>query len=218
MRFKATIAAALVALGTLVSASAAIAVDGHAGHTSAAKTSAAQLNVTLSTLLGEHALLATAATHRGFSGGKDFPALAKELDRNSVELSKAIGSVFGPQAGNRFLNGKLLWRDHIRFFVAYTTAKAKKDTMGQEKAVGELKGYIEAFSSFLSTATGLPKAALRTSITEHVMQLKGSLDAYAAGNYAKAYSLQMAAHDHMVMTGTTLASAIVEKFPSKYDA
>ena len=49
-------------------------------------------------MLGEHALLATWATQAGVTGGKNFPALAKQLDRNSVEISKAIGSLYGAAA------------------------------------------------------------------------------------------------------------------------
>ena len=179
-------------------------------------TKASNLRVTLDRLLGEHALLATAATRRGLEGGKDFPALAAALDRNSVQLANAIGSVYGKKAGNTFLNGKLLWRDHIRFFVAYTVALAKKETAGQQRAVGNLRGYVEAFSAFLSRATGIPQAALRKSITMHVMQLKGQLDAFAAGNYAKSYTLTREAYHHMGMTGDVLAGAIAKKFPDKY--
>ena len=86
-------------------------------------------------LLGEHALLATWATQAGLSGGKNFPALAKQLDRNCVEISKAIGSLYGAAAAKQFLNGKNLWRAHINDFVAYTVATAKGDKAGQKKAV-----------------------------------------------------------------------------------
>lgn len=187
-------------------------------HGSAALVSdqASDLRVTLNRLLGEHALLAVSATQAGYSGSKAFPALGAALDKNSVAVSAAIGSVFGQAAGSQFLNGKLLWRDHIRFFVAYTVALAKKDKTGQNKAVGNLMGYVEAFSSFLSKATGLPQSALRTSIRSHVMQLKGSLDAYAAGNYTQSYTLARTAYHHMGMTGDVLAAAIVKKFPAKF--
>src|SRR3712207_6497916 len=74
---------------------------------------AANLRVTLDRLLGEHTLLAIQATQRGLQGGKEFPALGKALDRNSVELANAIGSVFGAKARNEFLNGKFMWRAHI---------------------------------------------------------------------------------------------------------
>ena len=177
---------------------------------------AADLRVTLDRLLGEHALLAVAATQRGLQGGKEFPALAKALDRNAVELADAIGSVYGKKARNQFLNGKFLWRAHIGFFVDYTVGLAKKDEAAQMKAVNNLKVYIGAFSNFLAGATGLPQKALAAGVTEHVMQLKGSLDAYAAGDYAKSYRLAREAYHHMVMTGDTLSAAIVKKFPAKF--
>ena len=43
------------------------------------------------------------------------------------------------------------------------------------------------------------------------MQLKGQLDAYAAGDYEEAYRLFREAYRHMVMTGDTLADAIVQQ-------
>ena len=184
----------------------------HASHVSPAS----DLRVTLDRLLGEHAALAMNATNLGYSGSKSFPAVAKSLDRNSVELSKAIASVYGKQAGNVFLNGKFQWRDHIEFFVDYTVAKAKNDRAGQQRAVRNLTVYIATFSSFLSEATGLPLPAVRASITEHVMQLKGQLDAFASGNYARSYAITRAAYAHMFMTGDTLAGAIVKKFPQKF--
>ena len=178
--------------------------------------SAADLRVTLGRLLGEHAILATVATQKGYAGAKDFKAIAAALDANSVELADAIGSVYGDEARAKFLDGQLLWRDHIGFFVDYTTALAKNDKQGQNMAVGNLKGYIEAFSRCLADATGLPQAALRKSITEHVNQLKGQIDAYAAADYEKAYSLVRDAYAHMYMTGDTLADAIVKQSPQKF--
>jgi hypothetical protein len=186
----------------------------HAG--SAANAKAADLRVSLNRLLGEHMLLAAQASQAGFSGQKTFPALAKALDRNSVETANAIGSVFGTAARNKFLNGKLLWRDHIRFFVDYTVGLATKNKARQNRAVGNLRGYIEAFSGFLATATGLPQAALRTSTTQHVMHLKGQIDAYSKGQYARSYALTRTGYKHMGMTGDVLAGAIVKKFPSKF--
>ena len=59
------------------------------------------LEVALDRLLGEHALLATWATQAGLSGGKNFPALAKALDNNSVAISKAIASLYGAAAARR---------------------------------------------------------------------------------------------------------------------
>jgi ketosteroid isomerase-like protein len=178
--------------------------------------SAADLRVTLDRLLGEHAILAMLATQKGLSGDADFEAIAGALDQNGVELSQAIGSVYGDEAAEQFLNGPSLWRDHIEFFVDYTVALAKKDEAGRQEAVDNLTGYTGAFSGFLAEATGLPQEALQDGVTQHVMQLKGQLDAYAAGDYEEAYRLFREAYEHMVRTGDTLAGAIVEQNPDMF--
>lgn len=59
---------------------------------------AADLRTTLDTLFGEHALLAMLATQKGYGGEADFEAIGAALDENSVELSQAIGSVYGDEA------------------------------------------------------------------------------------------------------------------------
>ena len=59
---------------------------------------ASDLRNTLNWLLGEHAVLAMNATNLGVTGSKSFPAAAKALDRNSVALSQAIGSIYGAKA------------------------------------------------------------------------------------------------------------------------
>ena len=179
--------------------------------TGTASSKAVALRIALNELLGEHAILAIQATQRGLAGGADFPAVAKQLDANSVAISKAIASVYGAAAGNQFLNGKNLWRAHIKDFVAYTVATAKHDSAGQKKAVADLMTYIQVQAAFFAKATGLPKAALVNDLTAHVLQLKGQLDAYAAGNYTQAYTLTNAAYNHMGMTADLLASAIAKQ-------
>lgn len=179
--------------------------------TSHSTVTAEELRVTLDNLLGEHALLAIWATQAGYSGSKSFPALAAQLDKNSVAISKAIASVYGPAAGNQFLNGKNLWRAHIKYFVDYTVALAKHDAAGQKKAVANLMTYIQTQATFFAKATGLPRQALVNDLTAHVLQLKGQLDEYTKGQYAKSYSLANGAYNHMFMTGDLLAAAIAKQ-------
>jgi len=177
----------------------------------AAAPKAVQLRITLNRLLGEHALLAIQATQRGYAGGKDFTALAKQLDLNSVAISKAIASAYGPAAGRTFLNGKDLWRAHIADFVAYTVASAKHDDAGKKQAVADLMRYVQAQAAFFAKATRLPKQALVNDLTAHVLQLKGQLDAFAAGKYPQSYVLARGAYAHMGMTADLLAAAIAKQ-------
>ena len=187
----------------------------HAGHhtamSSATKLTASDLRVTLDRLLGEHAVLAMNATNLGVRGSKAFPAAAKALDRNSVEISQAIGSIYGANAGKTFIDGPFMWRAHVRFFVDYTAALGTKDAAAQKRAVANLQTYTVRFGDFLAGATGLPKLAVRNDLLGHILELKNQLDAYAAGNYAKAANDDRHAYAHMFMTGDLLAGAIAKQ-------
>jgi hypothetical protein len=82
----------------------------------ATATTAAELRAGLTNLLEEHVYLAGITTGTALAGG-DMTPPAETLDKNSVALSAAIGSVYGDAAGEQFLS---LWRDHIEMFVDYT--------------------------------------------------------------------------------------------------
>jgi hypothetical protein len=206
----AIVVSALLVGAALASSSKPSSMHSMAGMTKPTMT-AVNLRVALDNLFAEHAVLAMNATNAGVTGSKSFPAAAKALDNNSVALSKAIASVYGAKAGQTFLNGKYMWRDHIKFFVNYTVATAKKDKAGQTKAVTDLKQYTVVFGDFLAGATGLPKLAVRNDLLGHVLELKGQLDAYAAGNYPKAAAQYHAAYNHMFMTGDLVAGAIAKQ-------
>ena len=76
--------------------------------------------------------------------------------------------------------------------------------------------YNAASAQFFAQATGLPQADLQAALEEHLMQLKGQIDAYAAGDYEQAYALAREAYAHMYELGTTLAGAIVAQSPDKF--
>ena len=184
----------------------------HAAHaTTASKLTKSDLRNTLNRLLGEHAVLAMNATNLGVTGSKGFPAAAKALDRNSVELSQAIGSIYGAKAAKTFLDGPFQWRAHVGFFVDYTAALAKKDEAGQAKAVANLKTYTMRHGAFLAGATGLPRLVVQNDLLGHVLELKGQLDAYASGSYGKAAEQYREAYHHMFMTGDLLSGAIAKQ-------
>ena len=209
----ALVVSGLIVAGALASSSGPSKSNSMAGMnmTKSTKLTAESLRVSLDNLFAEHAVLAMNATNAGVSGSKSFPAAAKALDNNSVALSKAIASVYGTKAGNTFLNGKDMWRAHINDFVAYTVATAKHDRAGQAKAVANLKQYTVTFGNFLSAATGLPKLAVQNDLLGHVLELKGQLDDYAAGNYTKAATDYHAAYNHMFMTADLVAGAIAKQ-------
>lgn len=184
---------------------------GHAAHASPG----GSLRTTLNTLLQEHVYLAAGATSAALGGrSAEFEAAAGALDMNSQALSAAIGSVYGKDAGASFL---ALWRRHIAIVVDYTTAVAKKDKAGAEKAVTELVGYTQAFAAFLSGANPhLPRAAVADLVKTHILTLKDVIDAQASGSSTKSYAALRAAAGHMQMIADPLADAIGKQFPARY--
>ena len=126
------------------------------GMMASSATKAADLRTGLNYLLGEHILLASSATGAALAGrDAEFKAAAAALDPNSVDISKAIGSVYGQDAEDAFLP---LWRRHIGFVVDYTVGVATKDKAKQDKAVADLVQYTQDFGAFLASANpNLPK-------------------------------------------------------------
>lgn len=178
-------------------------------------TKAAGLRALLNNLEAEHVDLASTATRAGFDGDPSFNAAAAALGKNTDNLSSAIASVYGDQAGMEF---KEIWQSHIGFFVDYTVAAKSGDTAGMDKAVQNLNGYVEAISTFLSEANpNLPKQAVAQLVTEHVGLLKEAVDTYGAGNYAASYDAQSRARTQITTKiADTLAGAIVKQNPDKF--
>jgi hypothetical protein len=177
-------------------------------------TKAADLRGILNALEREHVSLASQATRNGFDGSADFDASAKALDGNSVELSKAVGSVYGAEAEAKFLE---IWRSHIGFFVDYTVAAKAGDMAGMDKAVQDLGGYVDAISDFFSGANpNLPREAVHQLVSDHVKLLKGAVDAHGAGDHAGSYAKEHEASQQIGTIADTTAGAIVKQYPEKF--
>jgi hypothetical protein len=189
--------------------------DRNAAPVATATTPAATLRTALNALLSEHVILAAAATGAALDGrDAEFKAVAGALDANSVDIAKAIGSVYGTDAEQAFLP---LWRRHIGFAVDYTVGAATKDATRQQKAVDDLVAYAQDFGAFLGSANpNLPKSAVAELVTHHVVTLKAVIDAQASRDYARAYAAERAAAAHMKMIADPLAQAIVKQFPDKF--
>ncbi len=176
---------------------------------------ASDLRATLNNLESEHVDLAAAATRAGFDGDPSFMAAAGALGKNTDDLSAAIASVYGEDAGKQF---KKIWASHIGFFVDYTVAAKGGDKAGMDKAVQNLNGYVEAISTFLSEANpNLPKEAVAQLVTEHVGLLKEAVDKHGAGDFEASYDAQSRARVQITTKiADTLSGAIVKQNPDKF--
>ncbi len=188
-----------------------------ASHESVTKTDskAVELRSSLDMLLSEHAYLAADTMRKGAEGSKDFDESVKSLNMNTKELSKAIGDVYGKDAGMEF---EKMWSEHIGYFVDYVNATNNNDEKGRQEALNNLDNYRDTFSQFMATATDekLEAKGLSDGLQMHVNQLVSAFDASVNGDYDKAYKYERESIHHMYMVSKGLSDAITKQFPEDY--
>lgn len=178
-------------------------------------TPAIDLRATLNYTFTEHAGLAVMAMQDGADGAASFDQAAGALMANADDLSAAVASVYGEEAGAQFAE---IWGSHIGYFVDYVKATGAGDTEAQEQAKADLDEYIVEQAALLDAATEgrVPADALEEGLTTHVSQLLKSFDAYVAGDYETAYAEMRSAYAHMTMPAAGLSAAITDQFPEQF--
>lgn len=216
MNWKKTILAVSLSVPLLVPTAAGVVSAETGDQAPTVKTEAVDLRSNLSHLLSEHAFLAIEAMRNGADGTADFEASVSALNANTEDLSGAIGSVYGEEAGQAFNE---MWSDHIGYFVDYVNATAAEDEDAKQVALDELAEYRQDFSQFLEDATDerLEADSLAEGLQMHVNQLIGAFDSYVGGDYEQAYAHEREAISHMHMVAKGLSSAIVDQFPEDYN-
>lgn len=211
----------LAIIGLLVGGVVGYAMNG--GNDSATETSdavaavnsdAATTRVALNNALREHVSASAAALRGAATSSPDTSALLDTVDANSIEVAGLIGSVYGDEAEATFLES---WRGHIGFFVDYLNGKLAGDEAAQQQALDDLAGYAQAAGAFFESANPeyLPADAVAGMIAMHRNQVIAVIDAYAAGDIAKSYELEITAIDHMNKMADTIADAIYKQAADK---
>ena len=171
---------------------------------------ASALRAALTGLLIQHVAQTGAVVQTAVETGltsKQTAAAVAALDQNTVDLSKAIGSVYGKDAQQQFLK---IWRAHIGFFVSYTKGLATDDQALVTKANRQLAGYKQDFSKFLGSATGLPASAVATDLQGHIETLEDAIKAIVTKS-PDAGAKIATAEQHMAGTAAVLAKAIADQ-------
>jgi hypothetical protein len=145
---------------------------------------ASELRSGLTGLLTTHTYLAsvavfTAYTAEGGLDGEAFKAAAAALDKNTVDLGKAIGSIAGAEKETTFLQ---VWRSHINDFVTYAKGDATGDQALKDKGLTNLDAYRTAAGGFFADITGgaLPADAVAEELKMHIETLAGAIDSLKA--------------------------------------
>ena len=168
-----------------------------------------RLRSALDRLLGEHVALAVGALRAGGTNSPDFPAAADALNGNTSDLSAAMGTLFGAQAGQQFMT---LWADHVDQLVAYTAGVAANDPARKDAAMANLRDFEGRLAAFLDTATGstVHSADLAKAFLAHDEMLTQQVDTFAGRDYPRAHDLAYATYQDMFGLSGKLADAFGE--------
>lgn len=177
---------------------------------------AAALRVSLTTLLEEHVYGTAVATGATLARGPQTPAALaaqRALDRNSVALGHAIGGVYGPPAGARFL---ALWRRHNASFAAYARARRAHDDAAAETARRQLDDYRGSFGALMAGADpDLPQDAVAAALKPQVAAQLAAIDAASARTLGTAQVLAAAASTAPAFAAV-IAGAVSKQFPARF--
>jgi hypothetical protein len=175
---------------------------------------AAQLRVDLDRLLAEHAFLTIEQMRSGLAGSADFAAAAAAVEANSVDVTAAIASVYGPSAADPFGD---IWRSHIGYLVDYAIALRAGDETAQQAARSGLATYRSNLHTFLGDANpGIDLSGIAEALDMHTAQLLEFIETEAELDHEGAYALEREAYPHMFHVGDALAKVIANSFPDRY--
>lgn len=175
---------------------------------------AADLRVSLNNALREHVSLAGVALRNIYTEAPDTEASVVALDANSVEVASLVGSVYGQEAEESFLD---LWRQHITFFADYTVGAREGNQAEMDQALEDLEGYTVAAANFFADANpNLPVEATTPGLNMHKNQVIDIINTIGAGDFDMAYEKLGEATDHMNELGNALATAIEKQNPEQF--
>ena len=200
------------ATSTPAAAASAAPAGAHAVHENAAQPAgvgAVDLRAKLEQYLGQHAILTVRLTRARLRDDGDLAQTADAaLTKNTQDMGALIESAYGAQAADQF---EEIWFDHVTYLFDYARGVADKDAEVQAEAVDELDEYLEGLSSFFAEATNdaLPAPTVHHELQMHLDQLVEQTDAYAAGDYERAFALERQSYAHMFPLGKVLAAGIV---------
>ena len=118
------------------------------------------------------------------------------LNGNTRDLAAAMGTLFGPQAGQQFLS---LWADHIDQLVSYTAGVAADDAAKRDAAQAQLRDFEGRLAAFLDSATGskMHSADLAKAFLAHDEMLTQQVDAFAGRDFPRAHDLAYSTYQDM---------------------
>lgn len=143
---------------------------------------ASTLRATLTDYLTSHVYLAGVAVFTAYTAGADsaaFTAATAAVDKNSQDISNAVGSIAGKDKGEAFYGS---WSKHVSDFVDYAVGAAGSDQAKQDQALANLDAYRKSAGAFFETITNgtIPSSAVESELKMHIETTAGVIDSLKA--------------------------------------
>ncbi len=179
---------------------------------------AVDLRTTLTTLIQEHVLLSGIASSLVVAGQDPGPAVTA-IDQNSVALSDQITQLYGPPAGQQFLD---LWRRHAGLILEFAAGSAAADPARIAKAKTDMTAAQGEIATVLNSVNNqLTTDAMGEAFETYATSLQSAITAQAKKD-AKAVAKLKEAADESSSTAIVMVAAIVKdkgkELPGDIDA
>jgi hypothetical protein len=179
------------------------------GAAAAEAVDASDLRAKLEQLLGQHAILTVRLTRARLRGDGDLAQVADAaLGENTADLRELFETVYGAEAAEKF---EQMWFGHVTYLFDYSRGVADKDEAVKSQARRQLDDYTTQLSQFLEAATekAAPAPVVAAELRMHVDHLLQQVDAFARGDYDRAFALERESYAHMFPLGKALAAGIL---------
>jgi hypothetical protein len=165
------------------------------------------LRTSLTHLLGEHVALMMATVRSSVGDQRDFTAMGAAVNANTLDLTAAFDSLFGPAAARRF---QARWADHVDHLLAYTSAAVRNDDSGRQNARRGMREFDSSFAAFLSAATEnrLPGTAMVGTFEDYDRRLLSEIDAYVSNDHERAQAVREQLYAETFTVAQQLSGAI----------
>ena len=176
----------------------------------------------LEELFGQDVFVGIRVARSRLRGDPDFTqAAVSALSRNSDDLTKLFGQVYGSARAQEF---RRLWEAKQEGLVAYARAASQHDQAAKATARRQLDAFPGRIAQFLHdlTAGEIAAATISSRLRTHIDDLIRFTDAYAAGDYATAYRIERVDYERQSALGTVIAAGIEEDrdghLPATFDS
>lgn len=177
---------------------------------------ARDFRIALSGLLQDH-VTTNISVNRSIASGASTAEINAGIQAqvaNADQISAAIASIYGPEAGAQFSE---MFLEHIEESNNFATAVAAGDEMAKEAANEELQEYLEEIATFFSTAIPvLPYDAVYGLLLEHETLINQSTEALTDRNFGQSKKYEQQALRQVNVIADALASGIIETQPDKF--